>query len=190
MVAARPAITPPGPGTPPQRESLPARASLARRLAALAYESLLLGAVLIAVGFAAAPLVSPAGPGPGPAAIPLPSAPARIAFFVLLFVVGAAYFGWSWTGGRRTLPMQTWRLRLVQTDGGAVTAGAGIRRYLAFWIGPAVAIAAYVALRPMGHARLALCLLAINYLWALVDRDRQFLHDRIAGTRLLRVPAR
>jgi hypothetical protein len=41
---------------------------------------------------------------------------------VLLFVVGAAYFGWSWTGGRRTLPMQTWRLRLVQTGGGAVTA--------------------------------------------------------------------
>ncbi|MFN9122921.1 MAG: RDD family protein, partial [bacterium] len=25
--------------------------------------------------------------------------------------------------------------------------------------------------------------------WALVDRDRQFLHDRLAGTRLVRIEA-
>jgi hypothetical protein len=28
-------------------------------------------------------------------------------------------------------------------------------------------------------------LLAVNYAWALVNSDRQFLHDRIAGTRLV-----
>jgi len=36
-----------------------------------------------------------------------------------------------------------------------------------------------------GYARSAVGLLALNYAWALVDPDRQFLHDRIAGTRLV-----
>jgi hypothetical protein len=42
-------------------------------------------------------------------------------------------------------------------------------------------------LRPLGHGRWALAALALNYAWAFVDMDRQFLHDRIAGTRLMRV---
>ena len=32
---------------------------------------------------------------------------------------------------------------------------------------------------------LALPLFVLNFAWALVDRDRQFLHDRLAGTRLV-----
>jgi uncharacterized RDD family membrane protein YckC len=34
----------------------------------------------------------------------------------------------------------------------------------------------------------AAMLLPVSVLWALVDRDRQFLHDRLAGTRLIYVP--
>jgi uncharacterized RDD family membrane protein YckC len=29
---------------------------------------------------------------------------------------------------------------------------------------------------------------AISFIWAFFDRDRQFLHDRLAGTRLVSVP--
>jgi uncharacterized RDD family membrane protein YckC len=32
---------------------------------------------------------------------------------------------------------------------------------------------------------LALALLPVSIAWALFDRDRQFLHDRLAGTRLI-----
>jgi len=32
---------------------------------------------------------------------------------------------------------------------------------------------------------LAVALWPLSILWALVDRDRQFLHDRLAGTRLI-----
>ena len=53
-------------------------------------------------------------------------------------------------------------------------------------VGVSVLIAAYLALRPYGHRRWALALLAANYVWAWVDRDRRFLHDRLAGTRLVR----
>ena len=37
---------------------------------------------------------------------------------VIAFVLGV-YFTWSWTKGR-TLPMQTWRMRIVDAHGGSV----------------------------------------------------------------------
>ena len=48
-----------------------------------------------------------------------------------------------------------------------------------------LALAGYLALRPFGAGALALPLVALNFLWAVADADRQFLHDRIAGTRLV-----
>ena len=81
-----------------------------------------------------------------------------------LFVLAvlAAYFLWCWLRGGQTLAMRAWRIRLVDVT-------------------PAKAIARFV---------LALVLLPASILWALVDRDRQFLHDRLAGTRLIdsRIP--
>jgi hypothetical protein len=58
-------------------------------------------------------------------------------------------------------------------------------RYAAGWIGPALAIGGYAALRPFGHAPDALAFLALDYAFALVDPERQFLQDRIAGTRVI-----
>ena len=89
----------------------------------------------------------------------------------------------SW---RRTLAQKTWRIRLVDRAGKPVGCGQALVRYAAAWIGPAAALAAYVALRPVADAGYAAALLGLNYAWALVDRDRQFLHDRIAGTRAIR----
>ena len=36
--------------------------------------------------------------------------------FAALSGIGALYFCWLWTGGRRTLPMKTWRLRLARRE--------------------------------------------------------------------------
>jgi uncharacterized RDD family membrane protein YckC len=83
--------------------------------------------------------------------------------------------------------MQAWRLALRTADGGLPSPARALCRYLAWWIGPACAIGAYLALRPLGHGRWALVAMTLNYGWALVDPDRQFLHDRLAGTRLMRV---
>jgi uncharacterized RDD family membrane protein YckC len=164
----------------------PAYASLPRRLAAVGYEALLLLAVLVAAGFIVAPWASPAPDVASTARVPVPGLPARTALFASLMAVGATYCCWFWTGGRRTLPMQTWRIRLLRTDGHPVTLRQALLRCLAFWIGPALSLAGYAALRPSGLGRYAFALVALNYAWALVDRDRQFLHDRIAGTRLVR----
>jgi uncharacterized RDD family membrane protein YckC len=81
--------------------------------------------------------------------------------------------------------MKTWRLRLVGPDGAPPDRQRALLRYLAGWIGPALALAAYLALRPFGLSAHVVWLIAFNWLWALIDRDRRFLHDRIAGTRLL-----
>ena len=87
--------------------------------------------------------------------------------------------------GRCSLPQKTWRLRLVTDDGSNLPRTVALVRYVAGWIGPALALAAYAALRGTGAARWATSLLLFNYAWALVDPDRQFLHDRLAGTRVV-----
>lgn len=160
-----------------------ALASLPRRIAAVTYESSLLGALLLALGFAMLPFYGLERPGEHPLAILSPTM--RAMSFSVFFVVCGAYSVWLWTGGRRTLPMKTWRITLEIAGGAAVNARQALLRYLACWIAPGCAIAAYLLLRPHGHGRWALALLALNHAWALIDRDRQFLHDRIAGTRLV-----
>ncbi len=173
MTVAAPTATSAGP-----------RASLLRRLAALAYEMLLLASIFLVAGFALAPLVS-TGAAPAGGRIPILGAPERTLLFAGLFGVGALYCGWSWSGGRRTLPMKTWRMHLTRRDGGNLDGRTALLRYFAVWIGPALALAGYVALQHTGAARAALLLLGVNYLWAAVNRDRQFLHDALAGTRLV-----
>jgi uncharacterized RDD family membrane protein YckC len=115
----------------------------------------------------------------------LPGLPERVALFCMLFAVLAAYFVWCWSGGRRTLAMKTWKLRLVSADGSTVTPKVALLRYLAAWIGPGLAVAAYALLAPHGWGAHAAWLVAFNLLWAFVDRDRLFLHDRVAGTRIV-----
>jgi uncharacterized RDD family membrane protein YckC len=82
-----------------------------------------------------------------------------------VLVVTAAYFTWFWTRGGQTLPMKTWRFRLVAAEGGPVSFPRALRRYLL--------------------ALLSFAALGLGFLWALVDRDRQFLHDRLSGTLLV-----
>jgi hypothetical protein len=109
---------------------------------------------------------------------------ARAVSGTLLFGVCGAYCVGLWSGGRRTLPMKTWLIAMRGAQGTPVPPQRAMLRYFACWIGPALAVAGYLALAPLGHGRWALALLAVNYAWALIDRDRQYLQDRIAGTRL------
>jgi len=86
----------------------------------------------------------------------------------VVFVMGAYFVGF-WTHGGQTLPMKTWRIRLVRRDGQAVDLARAAHRYLLALLGSVA--------------------LGVGFAWALFDRDRQFLHDRLAGTALTEVPA-
>jgi uncharacterized RDD family membrane protein YckC len=158
-------------------------ASLWRRYAALGYEGLLLAAIVVLVGFLTLPALRPATGGRP--ALAVPPAATRALSACVVFAAAGLYFTWSWTGGRRTLPMKTWRLAIVRTDGGTVDGKTAVARYVAAWIGPAASLLAYVVLQPANLGAHAAWLVALGYLWPLVDPDRQFLHDRIAGTRIV-----
>jgi uncharacterized RDD family membrane protein YckC len=134
-----------------------AGASLRIRLVSLLYEALLLAALLMVATAAFVAVGGQGGTQPGHALLQA----------WLLLVMGT-YFVWSWGAGRRTLPMRTWRLRLVDRAGRPLPTRTALLRF----------IVAAIAL-PLGAAALW---------WALIDRDRLFLHDRLAGTRLVRDP--
>lgn len=87
-------------------------------------------------------------------------------FQVWLALACGGYFVYCWVKGGSTLPMKTWHLRLAQADGSAV----GWRRA---WLRYAFALPGAL-------------LFGAGFWWAFIDRDRQFLHDRLAGTRVLR----
>lgn len=96
-------------------------------------------------------------------AFALRAAPANVLWGHLLVLL-LAYFAWFWTHGGQTLPMKTWRIRLVTNDGAPVQYARAVLRYLLCWP--------------------SLLLFGSGILWAFLDRDGQFLHDRLAGTRL------
>lgn len=75
------------------------------------------------------------------------------------------FYVWQWASKGQTLPMKTWKLWLVAVDGSPVSYPRATGRYIA-------------AIASIG-------LFGLGYAWALIDRDRQFLHDRLAGTRLV-----
>jgi len=163
------------------------RAGIARRLGAVIYEGLLLVAIVFVASFIALPLITPGHAGAAEA-LAVPDLAHRVMLFCILFAVVAWYFTWSWTGAHRTLPMKTWRLRLVLADGSPVPAKTALLRFLCACIGPGLAVLAYGVLRQYGLGAQAVWLVAFNFLWAFVDPERQFLHDRIAGTRIVAQP--
>jgi len=123
----------------------------------LAYEGILLFAVLFVASYLFLGLARDAQSGF-----------ARVLFQIYLLSVCGAYFVFCWTRTGQTLPMKTWRLRVVTQAGGALGVGTAFRRYL-------------LAVPGM--------LSGISLLWAPFDKERQFLHDRLAGTRIVRVPS-
>ena len=83
----------------------------------------------------------------------------RHALQLFILAVFAAYFLWCWLRGGQTLAMKAWGIRLVEIN----PKKALLRLILAS------------VLLPTG----------LSIIWSLFDRDRQFLHDRLAGSRLV-----
>lgn len=89
----------------------------------------------------------------------------RHIFQLYLFLVLGIYFVTCWSRGGRTLPMQTWKIRVVRGNDLPLGVGQAVLRYALAWP--------------------SLLLFGVGVFWAFLDRDRQFLHDRLAGTRIV-----
>ncbi|MBO9680735.1 MAG: RDD family protein [Acidovorax sp.] len=110
----------------------------------------------------------------------------RHALQAFLFVVFGIYFTWFWSRGQ-TLAMKTWHIRVVDRDGHPVTQARALWRYVLSWLWflpPLAAIAPF----ELSGAEASVVVLGWIAVWALLSRfhpQRQFLHDALAGTRLV-----
>lgn len=108
-----------------------------------------------------------------------------------LFLVMGVYFVWFWTHRGQTLAMKTWRIRLETVEGKEVGAKRAIGRYLLAWLWIVPGLAAAWLMDAKGW--MLVWIPAANVLlWAMTvyfDPQRQFLHDRLAGTRIVGVAA-
>ena len=131
---------------------------LLRRLAAIAYDALLVAALLF---LATIPFIALRGGE----AVEIGD---NTIYRAVLVIVVYAFFVGFWTRPGRTLGMQSWGLQLETTDGQRPSIGRASVRFLA----------ALLSWAPAG----------LGFLWQLWDPDRLTWHDRISGTRIVHYP--
>jgi uncharacterized RDD family membrane protein YckC len=176
------------PASLPTTQATPPAPGLLLRLAVMTYEAVLLFGVVFIVSYALLGVTQWTYPLTGYR---------RWVLQAVLFVAIGLYFVWCWSHSGQTLPLKTWRLRVVGRDGGRVTYGVAIARYLLAWhlfLPGIVAIALLQSgLRvdtplsmPAAIAILSGSFIAMLLL-AYTDPQRRLLHDRWLGTNVVRV---
>ncbi len=158
----------------------PASPGLARRLAAMLYEGVLLFGVVMLSGLLYASLTQQRHALHG-----------RLGLQAFLFVVLAVYFVWFWTHGGQTVAMKTWRLRVVTADGRPLGPWRALARYVLAWLWFLPSLLAVYLSGLSGGGVVSVVLIAGMAAYAALTRlhpDRQFLHDVICGTRLVDAP--
>lgn len=150
-----------------------------RRLAAFVYEGLLVFGVLVISGYLYSSLTQQRHALQGLHGLQ-----------IFEFAVLGLYFCWFWCHGGQTVAMKTWHIRLVNAHGAAVSARQALMRYVLCWVWflPALAVLAWSGrldgLQTVGALTTGILAYAALAQWR---EDKQFLHDVLAGTRLLDV---
>ncbi len=89
----------------------------------------------------------------------------RLLLQIFLWLVTGAYFIRCWLKSGQTLAMQAWKLKLANEYGHPLTLELAIYRYLL--------------------ATLSLAFGGIGFLWALTNKQHQFLHDKWLNSRIV-----
>lgn len=154
---------------------------LARRMACWLYEGMLLFGVVFIAGYLFSTLSQTRN-----------ALDNRHALQAFIFVVFGIYFTWFWWRGQ-TLAMKTWHIRVLDREGKPLTQMRAFVRYLLSWLWflPPLGLASAVGLN---GAQTLVIVGGWVAIWALLSRfhpQRQFVHDVLAGTRLvLALPTR
>jgi len=128
---------------------------LLRRLGAMAYDALLLLALLMLLSY---PYVWLTG-GDKPGLL------VKSLYQLYLLAIGFFFYAGFWTHGGQTLGMRAWLLKVVRHDGGLLGWAPAMKRFGLAWI--------------------SLLTLGLGFLWILFDRDKLAWHDRWSDTRLV-----
>ncbi|MES1987896.1 MAG: RDD family protein [Pseudomonadota bacterium] len=92
----------------------------------------------------------------------------RYSLQLFLWLSVGVYFVWCWQRKGQTLAMQTWQLKLLNQEAQLLPLKAAIFRYIL--------------------ASLSLMVFGVGFLWAIIDRDRLFLHDRLLKNKIIYAP--
>lgn len=152
--------------------------TIKRRLTTMIYEGVLLFGVVAIAGLIFSPIFQQRH------ALYL-----RHALQYWLFFVVGAYFIWFWTHSGQTLAMKTWRMRLVTQNGKQVPFKRALARYFLAWLWflPGLALAWALDAKAWTAVSIVIANVIAWALTAYVHPSRQFLHDRIAGTKLIQI---
>jgi len=91
---------------------------------------------------------------------------------LFLWLVTGAYFVWCWTKTGQTLATKTWKIKLVTQN---------LANQQNIILNKRQAIIRYA----LASASILVC--GLGFIWALVDKDRLFLHDRLLKMRFISV---
>lgn len=139
--------------------------TLARRLAATFYDLLLCIAVCWFAGMAAV-MISAGGDKTDGFAIE----PGTLWYQLYMLAIVWVFYVFFWARHGQTLGMKTWKFKVVTTEGTQPNILQASMRFFA----------TFISLVPLG----------MGFWWALLEPDYRCWHDRLSGTKLIRVDAK
>lgn len=92
----------------------------------------------------------------------------RLALQVLLWVITGVYLIACWVKTGQTLASQAWKIQILNDDNALLRPRKALIRYIL--------------------ATVSLILLGLGFLWAIIDKEHLFLHDRLIKTKIIKVP--
>ncbi len=84
----------------------------------------------------------------------------------ILYMVTGVYFVWCWVKSGQTLATKTWKIKLVNQENLTLSLQQSLIRYA------------------LASALILVC--GLSFIWALIDKQGLFLHDRLLKTRFIR----
>jgi uncharacterized RDD family membrane protein YckC len=142
-------------------------APLWRRLAAMAYDSVLVAAIWMVVAFIVLSLFGVENARTVNGDVVTLDPLYKNVLFAVMVISAWAFFAWFWTHSGQTLGMQAWRIRVQNANGSPVTVVQTIIRF----------VGAFVSMLTVG----------IGYWLMLFTQDKKTLHDRLSGSEVVMV---
>jgi|TARA_B110000902_G_scaffold267292_1_gene359963 uncharacterized RDD family membrane protein YckC len=148
--------------------------SLGKRLAAMGYDSLLVFALLFIASGIYIEIsrrlnnISATEVNTGQIVTEIAPAASGPLFTLYLVVIVGLFFSYFWCKAGQTLGMQSWSLKIQNTDGSLISVKQAVIRY--------------------GVAIISLCCFGAGYVWVLVDKESKTWHDKASNSETVLLP--